>query len=35
VLKENHRMLDFVRALGFRTEPSAEDPDLVEVVLDL
>jgi len=35
VLKENRRMLDFVAALGFQSEPSAEDPDLVEVVLEL
>jgi acetyltransferase len=35
VLKENRRMLDFVASLGFQAEPSAEDPDLVEVTLEL
>lgn len=35
VLKENRRMLDFVKALGFKAEPSSEDPDLVEVTLEL
>ena len=35
VLKENRRMLDFVKSLGFKVEPSSEDPDLVEVTLKL
>ncbi|MDT8319958.1 MAG: bifunctional acetate--CoA ligase family protein/GNAT family N-acetyltransferase [Xanthomonadales bacterium] len=35
VLKENQRMLDFVKALGFKVEPSSDDPDLVEVTLEL
>jgi acetyltransferase len=35
VLKENHRMIEFSRSIGFKTEPNPDDPDLVDVVLDL
>ena len=35
VLKENRRMLDFTRKLGFRTEPNADDHDLLDVILEL
>ena len=35
VLAENRRMLKFVESLGFENEPSADDPQLVEVTLDL
>jgi len=35
VLTENRRMLEFVESLGFRVEPSSEDPQLRDVVLDL
>ena len=35
VLSENRRMLDFVRSLGFQVEPSSDDPQLKDVVLDL
>jgi acetyltransferase len=35
VLVENRRMIGFVKSLGFRTEVSAEDPNLMDVVLDL
>lgn len=35
VLTENRRMLKFVKSLGFEMETSAEDPQLMEVSLDL
>ena len=35
VLKENHRMIEFSRSIGFKTEPNPDDPELVDVVLDL
>ena len=35
VLAENRRMLKFVKSLGFESEPSADDPQLVEVSLEL
>ena len=35
VLAENRRMLDFVKTLGFRVEISSDDPQLMEVVLEL
>jgi acetyltransferase len=35
VLVENRRMLDFVKSLGFRAETSSEDPQLMEVTLEL
>ncbi|NNL05825.1 MAG: bifunctional acetate--CoA ligase family protein/GNAT family N-acetyltransferase [Xanthomonadales bacterium] len=35
VLAENRRMLKFVQSLGFDTESSADDPQLMEVMLDL
>ncbi|NNJ80270.1 MAG: bifunctional acetate--CoA ligase family protein/GNAT family N-acetyltransferase [Xanthomonadales bacterium] len=35
VLAENRRMLKFVQSLGFETESSADDPQLMEVMLDL
>jgi len=35
VLVENRRMLEFVKTLGFKTETSAEDPQLMEVTLEL
>jgi len=35
VLVENRRMLDFVKSLGFRAENSSEDPQLMEVMLEL
>jgi acetyltransferase len=35
VLVENHRMLDFVRSLGFRAETSPEDTQLMDVTLEL
>ena len=35
VLTENHRMLEFVRSLGFRVESSSDDPQLMEVSLEL
>ncbi|MCJ7814591.1 MAG: bifunctional acetate--CoA ligase family protein/GNAT family N-acetyltransferase [Xanthomonadales bacterium] len=35
VLVENRRMLDFVRSLGFRAEISSEDPQLMDVTLEL
>lgn len=35
VLVENRRMLDFVKTLGFKTETSSEDPQLMEVTLEL
>lgn len=35
VLKENQRMLKFVKSLGFEIEPSIEDPQLMAVTLDL
>jgi len=35
VLAENRRMLDFVKTLGFRIEISSDDPQLMEVVLEL
>jgi acetyltransferase len=35
VLKENQRMLKFVKSLGFEVETSSEDPQLMAVSLDL
>jgi RNA polymerase-binding transcription factor DksA len=35
VLSENAGMLDFVRSLGFRTEPAAEDEALVRIALPI
>ncbi len=35
VLVENRRMIDFVKSLGFRVETSPEDPQLMEVTLEL
>jgi len=35
VLTENRRMLKFVRSLGFRIETNPDDPQLMEVSLDL
>ena len=35
VLTENRRMLKFVKTLGFRAEISADDPQLMDVSLDL
>ena len=35
VLTENRRMLKFVKSLGFRIESNPEDPQLMEVALDL
>jgi len=35
VLVENRRMLDFVKSLGFRAENSPEDPQLMDVTLEL
>jgi acetyltransferase len=35
VLTENRRMMDFVKSLGFKSELSAEDSNLMEVTLDL
>ncbi len=35
VLKENHRMIEFSKSIGFKTEPNPDDRDLVDVVLDL
>ena len=31
VLKENHRMIEFSKSIGFKTEPNPDDPDLVDV----
>ena len=35
VLAENHRMLDFVKALGFEVELCSDDTQLMDVFLDL
>jgi acetyltransferase len=35
VLKENERMLELARHLGFEVDPSAPDPDTTQVVLAL
>ena len=35
VLKENHRMIEFSRSIGFHVEPNPDDLDIVDVVLDL
>lgn len=35
VLRSNVRMLEFSQALGFRVETASDDPELVEIVLDL
>jgi hypothetical protein len=35
VLTENRRMLKFVESLGFRVESNPDDPQLMEVSLDL
>ena len=35
VLKENHRMIEFSKSIGFRVETSHDEPDLVDVVLEL
>jgi L-amino acid N-acyltransferase YncA len=35
VLKENERMLELARQLGFEVDPDAQDPDTARVVLAL
>jgi hypothetical protein len=35
VLKENERMLELARHLGFEVDPSAQEPDTTRVVLAL
>jgi acetyltransferase len=35
VLKQNRRMVDFSKSIGFTVEPNDEDEDIVDVVLEL
>jgi hypothetical protein len=34
-LRENTRMIELSRSLGFRTGPDPDDPDLVQTTLQL
>jgi len=35
VLAENKRMLNFAKSLGFKTEPNADDRELIDIALEL